>query len=473
MTLKKIKSPVTTEKTKSQMSTKEIKSPVTTEKSKSPIATKEPKTPMTPQAFKALALKKNITELQIIEFQNNDLDLDILNDKQRKFIISSGTYYEIKAKINDKYVKHVSNYLDEEILNILEAKAQTIESNYEDYLPKKSLKTRHQQLSPLKAVDLNRFLNLNNLTKNYPHITNLEINYSLSNTKKHLENLTGLDLTETKSIEIFSIQATGKINATTYTEDDTIYNTNKKINFEKVVEKVLKNIEQNTRQQKLKTAKYNVIVSERFACQILREFIKLLSKEEIRKKTSCLEGMLNKKIFSEKLTIIEDASNKNYPSYTKFDNEATLTYKKELIKNGILKTYLYNNKEALLEHKKSTGNAYGNKISANNVYIEEKPQVTSTPKNLFHQLQNGLYITKYQETGGTTLNPITGDISVQIYGNIVKNGKIGPTFEPCILTTTIFELFTNIKELGSQKEFKTIKTASPKILIENMSISSN
>ena len=41
MTLKKIKSPVTTEKSKSQMSTKEIKSPVTTEKSKSPIATKE------------------------------------------------------------------------------------------------------------------------------------------------------------------------------------------------------------------------------------------------------------------------------------------------------------------------------------------------------------------------------------------------------------------------------------------------
>ena len=125
MTLKKIKSPVTTEKSKSQMSTKEIKSPVTTEKSKSPIATKEIKTPMTPQAFKALALKKNITELQIIEFQNNDLDLDILNDKQRKFIISSGTYYEIKAKINNKYVKHVSNYLDEEILNILEAKAIT------------------------------------------------------------------------------------------------------------------------------------------------------------------------------------------------------------------------------------------------------------------------------------------------------------------------------------------------------------
>lgn len=424
---------------------------------------------MTIEEFLEIAKKNKINELQIIEFQNNDLDLTILNDKQKNFILSSGTNYEIKAKINKKYVKVSANYLSEKLIDTLIYKSTNIESNYEDFLIADTKKSKIAKAKKIKDIDINRFLNLYLLTKKYQHVTNLEINYSISNTSKRIVNTKGLDISTAKTIEIFDVQATAEINGKSYTNNDTIYNVKDNINYEEFVEKILTDIELNAKEKKLQTAKYNVILSEKFSSQILREFINLLSKEEIRKKTSCLEDKLNKQIFSSQLTIIEEPTNKNYPAYNKFDNEGTPTFKKEIVKKGFLKTYLYNNKEALLDNKTSTGNAFGRGISAVNLYIKESQEKI----NLLEKLKNGLYITKYQETGGTTLNKTTGDISVQIYGYIIEDGKVISTFEPCILTTTIFELFSNIKFIGSTKQFKTSLTASPELLIENMSISSN
>ena len=424
---------------------------------------------MSIEDFLQLASKYKITNLQITEFQTNDLDLSILNGEQKKFITSTENSYQIKAKLNNKYVKISTNYLAEDIYKKLQFKSMNIESNYDDLLIASSRKEKTLKAKTLKNINIKTFLNLFSLTKKHKHITNLEINYHLSNKTKRIINLNGLDVSTANNIEIFDVQATAKINDIAYTNNDTIYNVNKEINFEDIVNKVLNDVDLNVNQKKLKTGKYNVILSETFASQILHEFITLLSKEEIRNKTSCLKNCLDKKIFSKKLTIIEDPTNRNYPSYTKFDNEATPTLKKDLVKNGVLKTYLYNNKEALIDKKFSTGNAFGNGISAVNVYIKENKQ----SKNILEKLKNGLYISKYQDTGGITLNPTTGTISVQIYGYIIENGQIISTFEPCILTTTIFELFNNIKEIGPTKEFKTSTTASPKLLIENMSISSN
>ncbi len=424
---------------------------------------------MTIEEFIPLAIQKNIKQIEVIQYENNSLDLAILNNQQKNFITSNETTYDIKAKINKKYVKISSNYLDESLFPILKEKSDYIESIYDDFIIENPTKTKISKAKPIKNIDLKRFLALSNLTKDYEHITNLEINYNISNNSKRIVNSNGLDISTSKNLEIFDVQATANINNCFFTNSETIYNVKDAINYEDIVKKVLKDIQLNSKQEKLKNGKYNVIVSETFMSKILKEFIRLISKEEIRKNISCMSNKINKKIFSQKLTIIEDPTNRNYPSFCRFDDEGTKTYKKEIIKNGILKTYLYNNKEALLENKTSTGNAYNNSISANNLYIKE----SKIENNLVQEIKNGLYISKYQDTGGITLNPTTGDISVQIYGYIIKNGKFISTFEPCILTTTIFELFNNIKEIGNMKKFKTSKTASPEVLIENMSISSN
>ena len=128
-------------------------------------------------------------------------------------------------------------------------------------------------------------------------------------------------------------------------------------------------------------------------------------------------------------------------------NEGTTTYKKTIIDKGVLKTYLYNNREALLDKTKSTGNGY-NGIGVNNFILLPGKK---TEEDLLKELGDGLYISQYFSTGGTTLDGVTGDFSAQITGSIVKDGKKKETFETSILTTTIYELFSNIEVIGSIK----------------------
>ena len=209
--------------------------------------------------FLQLAQENNIMELQVIEFQNNDLDLTILNDKQKNFILSSGTNYEIKAKINEKYVKASTNYLSKEVIDTLKYKAINIESNYEDLLIDDSRKTKVSKVKKIKNIDINRFLNLYSLTKKHNYITSLEINYSLSNTAKRIVNSKGLDISTAKNIEIFDIQATAEIDGKSYTNNDTIYNVKDNLDYETIVEKVLTDIELNVNEKKLQTKKYHFI----------------------------------------------------------------------------------------------------------------------------------------------------------------------------------------------------------------------
>ena len=59
---------------------------------------------------------------------------------------------------------------------------------------------------------------------------------------------------------------------------------------------------------------------------------------------------INKTIFSNKISIIEEPTNKLYPGYRLFDDEGTETKEKYIIKNGNLLTYLSNIKEAKLHN---------------------------------------------------------------------------------------------------------------------------
>ena len=89
---------------------------------------------------------------------------------------------------------------------------------------------------------------------------------------------------------------------------------------------------------------------------------------------------------------------------------------------------------------------------------------------LLECLHDGIYIVDYMSSGGTTVNSVNGDISLQVFGFVVKNGKLVSGIEPSILTTSIFELFSNIREIGDDLVFTGMTAASPSMLVNNISI---
>lgn len=427
---------------------------------------------MVSKTFFQKAKNKGIENIQVVETTENIGQIELTNKELETFDISNHTGYQIKAEYGGKTVKATSDYLDESILNTIIMKATYTDSAYQDdYLIDK---THNNKIDDIPQIDISNELEilkgLDNIRNDYPEINSLTLSYSEIYKKKRIINSNGVNMETVCHLYEFvpEIITKEKDSITSY---DRVYLKTKKesLNMKDNLIKDIKLTLKQAKKEKLKTQKYDIIVDSTVMKNILSNFIDMLSATNIRQKVSCLEGKLNEKLFSDKLTIIEDPKNKDYPGTTIFDDEGTETSKKEIIKDGVLKTYLYNIKEAKEQNRKTTGNGYSS-ISTRNMYI--KPG-SITLEEMLKKLKNGIYITDCMGSMNTAINTNTGNISLQIFGFIIENGEIKCGFEPCIMTTTIFELLSNIEEIENQVTFIKQNVGSPCLLVKNISIASS
>lgn len=427
---------------------------------------------MTSKTFFQKAKAKGIENIQIVETTENTGQIELINKELETFEISNHTGYQIKAEYNGKTVKAASDYLDESILDTIIMKATYTDSKYQDdYLTDKS---HNNKMDDMPQIDISNELDvlkeLDDIRKDYPEVNNLTLSYSEIYEKKRIVNSNGVDIETACHLYEFVPEIVTKEKDNTTSYDRVYLKTNKdSLNMKDNLIKDIKMALKQTKKEKLKTQKYDIIVDSTVMKSILSNFIDMLSATNIRQKISCLEGKLNEKVFSDKLTIIEDPKNDDYPGATIFDDEGTETEKKEIIKDGVLKTYLYNIKEAKEQNQKTTGNGYSS-ISTRNMYIKPGDK---TLEEMMKKLKNGIYITDCMGSMNTAINPNTGNISLQIFGFIIENGEIKCGFEPSVMTTTIFELLSNIEEIENQVTFIKQSVGSPCLLVKDISIASS
>lgn len=427
---------------------------------------------MTSKTFFQKAKAKGIENIQIVEITENTGQMELINKELETFEISNHTGYQIKAEYNGKTVKAASDYLDESILDTIIMKATYTDSKYQDdYLTDKS---HNNKMDDMPQIDISNELDvlkeLDDIRKDYPEVNNLTLSYSEIYEKKRIVNSNGVDIETACHLYEFVPEIVTKEKDSTTSYDRVYLKTNKdSLNLKDNLIKDIKMALKQTKKEKLKTQKYDIIVDSTVMKSILSNFIDMLSATNIRQKISCLEGKLNEKVFSDKLTIIEDPKNDDYPGATIFDDEGTETEKKEIIKDGVLKTYLYNIKEAKEQNQKTTGNGYSS-ISTRNMYIKPGDK---TLEEMMKKLKNGIYITDCMGSMNTAINPNTGNISLQIFGFIIENGEIKCGFEPSVMTTTIFELLSNIEEIENQVTFIKQSVGSPCLLVKDISIASS
>lgn len=415
------------------------------------------------------AHNKGISNIQITETTNNTLQMEVINKELESYEKSYTITYNIKAEYNNKTVKLVSDYLDEEVLDQIILKATHTDSVYEDeYLTDTSSNNEieeymeHEEDILTKLYDLDKYRN----DKIYKLITYYTDNYE----KKRIVNSNSVDISTSSHHYEFYTEVIVKNG-----EDYSSFNNKwlkvcaEDLKIDEYVQDTIEKAQKISEKHEIETGKYDIVMNSNVVTTILSTFITMLSAENIRKKVSCLEDKLDKKIFSNKLTIIEEPTNKKYPGYTLFDNEGTLTKDKIIVDKGKLNTYLYNIKEAKNIKQKSTGNGFNN-ISTRNMYVKSGKLPL---EELLKKLNRGIYITDFMGADNTSINANTGNISVQIFGFIIENGTIKSGLKPCILTTNIFELLGNITEIGNDLKFSKITVGSPSVLIKKISIVGN
>lgn len=418
-------------------------------------------------------LKEKVEALQVTEFKSELVEIKVVNDNLKKSVFSDKNSYEVKAKINGKYVKINTEQLTTNLYEILKQQSEIIESDYKDnYIEnEKKIEFRNNNTNTINIAEkIKTMIELNQLRKTHDSISSITSEYEWNCSEKRIVNTNGVDLLSAKENCAFYVSVVAKNEKDTVTFNDIVYTTSDDdINMNQTCQNVIENAEKFLIKERIKTGVYNVVFSSRFMSNLLESIMEILSQENVRKKLSYLEGKEQKEIANKIVSIVEDPRNEKFPGYAYFDDEGTETYKKLIIKDGVLQTFLYNNQEAEIKKIKSTGNGYG-KISARNLYLIPGDK---TEEELIKKLNNGLYITNYMSSGGVFLNAIDGKISAPIFGFIVKEGKITNAFETCILSTNIIDLLRNIKEIGNNLEFKTEISGSPSVLAEKMSIASN
>ncbi|MDC0060892.1 metallopeptidase TldD-related protein [Candidatus Pelagibacter sp.] len=208
--------------------------------------------------------------------------------------------------------------------------------------------------------------------------------------------------------------------------------------------------------KKIGSEKIAIIFDKRIAKGILGSFASAISSSAISRGTSFLKGMINERIFSESINIIDKPDIFKGLGSKSFDLEGVKLETLNLIEQGILKHYLidtYNGKKLDL---KSNGRCGG----TSNLYFENGK---TSFKDLLNLNSKCLYIT---ETIGRGSNIVTGDYSVGATGFLIENGEFKFPINEITIAGNLKDMFQNLT-LADDLEFE-YSTNSPTIMIDGM-----
>ena len=412
-----------------------------------------------------LANSKNI-QIEVFIDEDITIDIETMNDRLEKYETSSTNSYRIKALYDNKIVtintEDISNpeYIIDNIINIANALDKEENTTFAHNIDIRNNIEEKEEKDYTKII--NDLISLNKYKEKYPSIDNINMYYTDKYNKVSIIN-SDANLIDTSNINYIygeivwkekDINQTGSFSITSLDYD-----------FSKVEDKFLETINDVKAKIKAlsyKTNKYNVIIKNSELFKILSRYKDMYDAEQIRNNLSPLNKDYNKQVFSNKITIVEDPLNTGLVGTRIFDMEGNATYYKELIKDGKFVTKLYDNKNAIIEDKKSTGTSGG----VRNMYIIPG---SNSYEELIKKMNNGIIIDSLEGLHAGA-NAITGELSLQATGYEVANGKINKALKLIIMQTTLKELFNNVICVGNDLEMFSVAGGSPSILFNGVTI---
>ena len=215
--------------------------------------------------------------------------------------------------------------------------------------------------------------------------------------------------------------------------------------------------------QKLATQEAPVIFLNDVATGLISHLAAAISGGSLYRKASFLLDHLGKQVLPDWFEISERPHLIGQLASTPFDSEGVRTQDMEIIRSGILQTYLLTSYSGRKLGMQSTGHAGG----IHNWLI--KPNSSGKLTALLRQMNRGLLVT---EVMGQGVNLITGDYSRGAAGFWVENGEIQYPVAEITIAGQLPDILRNIVAVADDIEHRSnIQTGS--ILLEKMKISGN
>ena len=215
--------------------------------------------------------------------------------------------------------------------------------------------------------------------------------------------------------------------------------------------------------QKLTTREVPVIFLNDVATGLISHLTGAISGGSLYRKSSFLLDHLGKQVLPDWFQISERPHLLKRLASTPFDSEGVRTQDLEIIRDGILQTYLLTSYSGRKMGMQSTGHAGG----IHNWLV--KPNLTGGWTALLRQMGTGLLVT---DVMGQGVNIVTGDYSRGAAGFWVENGEIQYPVAEITIAGQLQDMLKNIVAVADDIEHRSnIQTGS--ILLDKMKISGN
>ena len=418
--------------------------------------------------FFELCINRGFSNIEITIYDNKEYVSEVENEKINFIDIKNNIFYKVKARKENKTVILDSNYLNEDLIDLLEEKIEYIDSNVEDKFL--DLLDNNNIIQIKENKDFSKYVDkIINLTKLEEDIFNLTATLSYNISKIQIINDKGVNIENVNSYYDFAIISYGR-------KDDKVVNAyrtvmQKDFNLNELVilrKEVIEEVKNKFNKNKINSKKYKCLFKQEVIEELLSEIIEAISLKSVNLNLSLFKDRIGEKIFSEKISLVEDPCGESNITRYLFDEEGNKTYKKSIIENGILKLFISNNKESSKNNMISTSNAF-DEIGVRNLMLlpGEKSE-----KEIIKNIKEGLIITDIAGAGGQAIDIVSGSISLLVNGFYIVNGKIDYYFEQAIMTSTIKEIFNNVLEISNTVQYSNEIVRSSSLLIDDIIINS-
>lgn len=203
------------------------------------------------------------------------------------------------------------------------------------------------------------------------------------------------------------------------------------------------------------TVRAPVVFDTPVASQVLGVLFRALDGETVRKRSSYLVDRRGDAIASNLVTVIDDGYMPRKLGTQSVDDEGTPARKKTLVKNGILKQFVYDIRGARLSRAKATGNAqrsYGSlpSVGPTNLYVVPGDL---TRDDLIKTVKSGILLTRILGSG---VNLVTGDVSWGAGGIWIENGELTYPVEGITIAGNLLDLWKNVDAIADDLDWRTV-----------------
>ena len=208
----------------------------------------------------------------------------------------------------------------------------------------------------------------------------------------------------------------------------------------KAAERALRRLEGRS----LSTRQCPVLYSAEIASGLLSSFISAISGGNLYRKASFLLDAIETQVFPDFVHIYEQPHLKGALGSSAYDSEGVATKNRDIVSEGILRSYVLGTYSARKLGLRSTGNAGG----VRNLTIDSGDLDF---QGMLKKMDTGLLVT---ELMGQGVNILTGDYSRGAAGFWVENGVIQYPVEEITIAGNLKDMLKNIVAVGNDIDYR-------------------